>query len=284
MASNLESSAKRVILEAGHEVAGFYKKMRRDASNTSIVLEQMDNSLVMLSFVRGSNEEKIVHAALLCVRHDVKIRIKKLNDPNIPLQIQKFPKLKEYYPTKIISLKNQEEIIGLYKDLQKDAETQSINLVLQSPEETLIQVSFPIGSIEAEIIQSTFFKVKHNLKIGILKLNDPNMPIRIQKFYNDRTKKLSNYINTQNAEELEPYYLPNEGIAAAIPRVVEVIKNKHIIVAVLVGSRLQCNKMQNIGETNRFYCSHIGATFTREFCLKKCLVGTELNKTLGGKK
>jgi hypothetical protein len=284
MACNLESSANRVILKAGQEVAGFYKKMRRDASNTSLVLEQMDNSLVMLTFERGSNEEKIVHAALLCVKHNVKIRIKKLNDPNILLQIQKFPKLKQYYQTKIISLKNQEEIIGLYKDLQKDPETQSLNLILQLPEGTLIQVSFPIGSIEAEIMRSALFKVKHNLKIGILKLNDPNMPIRIHKFYNDRTKELTNYIDTKNAEELEPYYLPSEGIAAAIPRVLEVIKNKHIIVAVLVGSRLQCNKMQNIGETNEFYCSHIGATFTREFCLKKCLVGTELNKTLGGKK
>jgi hypothetical protein len=237
----------------------------------------------MLSFVRGSNEEKIVHDALLCVKHNMKIRIKKLDDPNIPLQIQKSPKLKKYYQCKIISLKNQEEIFGLYKDLQKDAETQSINLILQPPEGTLIQVSFPMGSIEAEIIRSELFKVKHDLQIGILKLNDPNRPIRIQKFYNERTKKLSKYIRTACAVELEPYYLASEGIAAAIPRVLEVIKNKHIIVAVLVESRLQCNKMQNIGETNRFYCSHIGATFTREFCLKKCLVGTELNKTLGGK-
>src|SRR4030067_2868773 len=139
MAGNLESTARRVILKAGNEVVGFYKKMKRDSSNTSLVLELMDNSLVMLTFERGSNEEKIAHAAFLCVKHNVKFRIKKVVDPEKPLQIQKLPNFKvNYSSAKTLNLIPGVEIIGTYKELQKDND--QINLILELADGKIVQV------------------------------------------------------------------------------------------------------------------------------------------------
>jgi len=185
-------------------------------------------------------------------------------------------------PAKTFSLKTGEEIIGLYKKLQTDA--CSTNLVLELPNGNKVQISFAKGSTEAKIIHDALFRVKHDMKLGILKLNDPKTPIRIQKFPNLRTKHLTIYLYVSDYERLEPYQEPGKRISTAVTKMLDIIENKQTIVAVIIESRVQCNKMQNIGKTDRFYCSNLGATASKEFCLEKCAVATEYKKILGDKR
>lgn len=182
-------------------------------------------------------------------------------------------------PVKTVSLKTGEEIIGLYKKLQIDAF--STNLVLELAGASLVQISFAKGSIEAKIIHDALFCVKHNVKMGILKLNDPKMPIRVQKFRNLRSKHLTIYLDVRDGERLEPYQEPSKRISTAVVKLLDIVENKQTIVAVITESQVQCNKMQEIGRTGRFYCSNLGATTNKEFCLEKCAVGAQFKKITG---
>jgi hypothetical protein len=286
MTTDLETPPKPILLKSGEEVVGLYRKMRSDACNTNLVLERADASLVKISFRRGSNEERIIHDALLCVKHNVKIRIQKLNDPKVPIQVQKFRNLRtKYSPTRTISLRTGEEIVGFYRELQKDAE--SINLVLELTEGSLVQICFPKGSFEADIVRTALFRVKHNVKLRILKLDDEKTPIRFTKMLNLSTKDHSIYADKHTVERLEAYcepgiLNPRKRISNAISRTLDMIENKQIIVVVLINNRFQCNKMQNIGKTDESYCSHLGGTVSRKFCLEKCVVANVFRKTLGG--
>lgn len=179
-------------------------------------------------------------------------------------------------PVKTVSLKTGEEIIGLYKKLQTDAF--STNLVLELPNCIKIQISCAKGSTEARIIHDSLCRVKHNVKLGILKLEDPTTPIRIQKFPNLRTKQLTIYLNVSDWERIEPYQEPSKKISTAVTRLLDIIENKQTIVAVIIKTQVQCNKMQGIGKPDKFYCSNLGATTNKQFCLEKCAVATEYKK------
>lgn len=259
--------------------------MRRDAAITSLILKQMDNSLVMLTFVRGSNEEKIAHAALLCVKHNVKIRIKKVDNPEKSLQIQKLPNFKvNYSSAKTLKLITGEEIIGIYKELQKDFD--QINLILELADGKIVQISFPKGSVEAEMVCSTLSKVKHNVKLQIQKMNDEKKPLLVKTIPNLSTKEQSIYHDNHTVKRIAPYcdpsiLNPRKRILKAISTMADIIENKQLIAAVIVGNKVQCNKMKKIGKTDLYYCFNLGGSVSTRFCLEKCAIGKEFLKIKG---
>ncbi|MGA2682046.1 MAG: hypothetical protein ABSF44_09635 [Candidatus Bathyarchaeia archaeon] len=280
------NQAKPIVLKTGGEVAGLYKKMQRDASNTIVVLEQTEANLIKILFLRGSNDERIVHDALLCVKHNVKISIKKPRDPGEPIQVQRFHNRKtKYSPTKTITLKTGEEIFCFYKEQQKTDEC--VTLVLEQTEGNIVQLPFAKGSVEAGIVRDTLSHVKYNVKIGILKVNDEKKPIQVRIIPNLSTKNYSIYSDKNMVKRLDPFcdpsiINPRKRISNAISRILDIVENKQIIAVVLNEGSLQCNKMQSIGKTDGFYCSHIGGPISRSFCLEKCVVATAFQKILEG--
>jgi hypothetical protein len=285
MNKDLEPPPITFVLRNGEEVLGSYKKMYREGCNTSLVVESADASLVKMSFRRGSSEERIIHDALLCVKHSVKIKIKKLDDPNVPIQIQKFRNLKTICSNaRTINLRTGERIVALYRELQKDAV--NLNLVLELTDGSLVQMVFPVGSVEAAIVRSALCKVKHNVKLEISKL-DNDMPIRLTKIRNLSSKDNSFYADKHNIERLGPYcdpgiINPRKRLSDGYSRALDIIENKHIIVAIFVNDKFQCNKMQPIDKRDESYCSHLGGVVSRRFCLEKCVVANVFRKALGG--
>jgi len=182
-------------------------------------------------------------------------------------------------PPKTISLKTGDEIIGLYKKLQKDGN--KINLVLELADRSIVQTPFLKGSVEAEIMQKALCCVKHGVKIGIQKYNDSKSPICVKKFRNLRSKKWTIYVDVGDYERLNPFLEPGKKLSTAVTKLLDIIENKLTIVAILYKNSVHCNKMQDIGKKNRFYCSNLGATTCEEYCREKCVVANQIKKILG---
>ena len=255
--------------------------MSKDACHTNIILKQENSQFIALSFLKGSSEEKIIRAALLHVKHNIRLRIKKMDNVQKPLEIQKGPKFKtDYAFVKEIALVKDQEIVGIYRELQKDFD--NINLILDLPRSKVSRISFPKTSLEAEIIKATLSKVKHKVKIKIVKTDDDKRPIVLSTILNTSTKGNSLHIDKPRLRIVEQYSdpsIPNRKRRwlEAISTMDEIIKNKQYVVAVIVGEKVQCNKMQKI-EGNRVFCSFHGATYGTGFCLEKCLVAKEFQK------
>jgi ribosomal protein L31E len=281
MIDGLLTQVKPVIPKNGVAIAGFYKKMSKDACHTYVILKQENSQFIMLSFPKGSMEEKIIHSSLLNVKHNIRIRIKKTDNAQIPLEVQKRPKSKtDYAFIRNMALIKGQEIFGVYRELQKDFD--NINLILELPRSKLAKFSFPKTSLEAEIIKSTISKVKHKVKLRITKTDDDKRPIALSTILDTSTKGNSLYIDKTRLRIVEQYSdpsIPNrkKRWLEAISTMDEIIENKQFVVAVIVGKKVQCNKMQKI-EANRFFCAFYGAMYGTGFCLEKCQVAKEFQK------
>ena len=124
-------------------------------------------------------------------------------------------------------------------------------------------MSFPKNSIETQIIKSSLSKVKRKVRLGIVRTNDEKKLIVITTILNSSTKGNSLYLDEPRLKIIEQYcdrtiLKHGKRWLAAISTMDDIIKNKQLIVAVVVNRKVKCNKMQNTGEINRPFCSHIG--------------------------
>ncbi len=177
---------------------------------------------------------------------------------------------------KIASLKTEEEIVGIYKRLETNASGTTVTLEMIGGK--TIVASFVSGSIEQSIIRKALCRVKRGMKIGIRKLDDPKMPIIVEKFYNKRTSELTLYINVVTGERLEKLREPGKPLQTGVVKALDIVEGRETIVAVVSQGHIRCNKMQNIGKTDRFNCSMLGAPVSKEYCLEKCIVADQLKK------
>ena len=179
---------------------------------------------------------------------------------------------------KRISLKTGDGIVGYYRKLQTDACGSKVILELTSGNE--VEVSFSKGSIEEGIIRKALCRVKRGVKMGIRKLDDPKIPITVEKFLNKRAKKLTLYVTVDTGKRLEKLQEPGKKLLTAIVKALDIVEGRETIVAVVSQGHIRCNKMQNIGKPDRFNCSMLGAPVSEEYCLEKCIVADQL-KILG---
>lgn len=285
MQSNLQSLAKPMVLKVGQEVVGFYRKMSRDSINTNLIIEQ-DNTILKLTFKRGSTDEKIVHEAFLYRKHNIMVAIKKLDDNQRPLEILRLPSSKKDYSSiQTVNLITNQKIIGFYKELQKFPD--KINLILETAHAQIIGISFPQGSTEAEIVKSTLCKIKHNVQLRIQKTGNQEKPILLEIIPNHSTKNQSIYLDKLLVKSIDPYCDPSNPNARkrysnAIITLTEIVKSHKIVVALQTNNILSCNKMQKIGKADRFYCSLLGAPIGKKYCSEKCIVAGEIQKIKGG--
>ena len=168
------------------------------------------------------------------------------------------------------------EIVGIYKELQKGTET--ISLVLELTEGNIVQVSFPNGSVEADIVRAALLRVKHNVMLGLTKVNDPKVSLIVRKIYDLSSKKLSLYFDKTSSKRLEKLRAPGEPLKIAIVRALDIIDGRETIVAVIKGDQFRCNKMKAMGEAKRFYCTMLEAPVGERYCLEKCMVADQLNR------
>lgn len=182
-------------------------------------------------------------------------------------------------PVKTVSLRANEGIVGIYKRLQTNVSGTTVTLELTGG--NIVETSFVSGSIEQSIIRKALCRVKRGMKIGIRKLDDPKMPIIVEKFYNKRTSELTLYINVVTGERLEKLREPGKPLQTGVVKALDIVEGRETIVAVVSQGHIRCNKMQNIGKPGRFNCSMLGAPVSKEYCLEKCIVADQLKKILG---
>jgi hypothetical protein len=177
-----------------------------------------------------------------------------------------------------ISLKTGVEVMGVYKELQKDGN--QINLVIELANRRKVQVSFPKESAEAENIQKALRCVKHGVKIKIIKQNDSEKSIHIEKIPNRKSKEWTIYVGSHDFKRLFPFIEPGKKLSTAVTKILEIIENKQLIIVGVTKTKLCCNQMQNIGQKNRFYCANLGATTCEAFCREKCVAANQIKKIL----
>lgn len=177
-------------------------------------------------------------------------------------------------PAKKAYLEAKEEIVGIYRKMQTDPSGTTLTLELDRGK--MRAIFLPNGSIEQVIIRKALRCVKRGLRLGIRRLNDPNMPIMIQKFYNLKSKELTFYIDVVTGERLEKLREPGKPLQTSVVKALDIIDGRETVVAVVNQDQLRCNKMKNMGETDRFYCTMLQASICKRYCMEKCIVATQL--------
>ena len=177
-------------------------------------------------------------------------------------------------PARIVGLKTGEEIVGIYKRMETDAFGTTVTLELIGGK--TIAVCFVSGSIEQSILRKALRCVKRDINIGILKLNDSKVPLTVQKFYNLRSKKLTLYLDVVTGDRLEKLREPGKPLQTGVTKALDIVDGRETIVAVVNHDKFQCNKMKNMGEANRFYCTMLEALVGKRYCMEKCIVASQL--------
>lgn len=162
---NFDSSFERVSLKPGDEISAFYRELRRDVCNTTIVLERTDGKKIGTSFPTESLEAEIIRKALRCVKRGIKIRILRLADPKAPIRVLKIPNLHSKKGTRYLRVASIERLEP-FTPPGKPPET-GLDIVLNIVEnrETIVAVVYQKeGSWEIECNRMKHFgKPEENL-------------------------------------------------------------------------------------------------------------------------
>ena len=87
-----------------------------------------------------------------------------------------------------ISLKPEEEVVGVYKELRITPD--SIVIFLQSVNGKEAEISFPVELVKPEIIRKKFRSINMGENIGILRITDAKRPVLIRKLQDGKTAKI----------------------------------------------------------------------------------------------
>lgn len=107
-------------------------------------------------------------------------------------------------------------------------------------------------------------------------MNDSKVPLSVQKFYNLRSKKLTLYLDVVTGERLEKLREPGKSLQTGVTKALDIVDGRETIVAVVNHGQFQCNKMKNMGEANRFFCTMLEAPVGKGYCMEKCIVSPQL--------
>ena len=164
---NFEKLAQKITLKENYPFVGVYKQMWVDQDATHVCFEQ-DDDLFIISFPKGTKEEEIIRKSFRCVKHNLRIRIRNLDNPDMPLEVQKIPNFKNSFTlAKSIDLISGNKVLGSYLDLQKDFD--EVHLILEHVDsKSIVRLSFPNNSIETQIIKSSLSKVKRKVRLEIV--------------------------------------------------------------------------------------------------------------------
>lgn len=179
---NIKPLAVKVIsLRVGQELFAVFKKIEKDAFTTSLYLDQ-NGTLIKLPYSKGSQEEQIIEAALKKVSPNQIVRIKRLDNKEKPIEIEKISNFNNLCQN--ILLKINQQVDGIFKEMGWN--DYGIYVCFEK-DGSLFSVSFPKESTEQKIIWSSFRYAKHGCRIRIKRTADLEKPIEIQKIHNFKT-------------------------------------------------------------------------------------------------
>jgi len=110
MLSEFNAPPRTINLKTGDEIIGLYKKIEKEGNKINLVLELADRSIIECSFLKGSVEAEIIREALCCVKHGVRIGIKKYNDSKSPICVTKFRNLRSKKRTIYVDIDDYERL------------------------------------------------------------------------------------------------------------------------------------------------------------------------------
>jgi hypothetical protein len=283
--SNFNNLCQNIVLRINQQVDGIFKQMGWNDYGIYVCFET-DVSLFSVSFPKESAEEKIIWSSFRCVKHGCRIRIKRTEDLEKPIEIQKIRNFKtDYSFAKRFSLLVGDKIIGEYLELQHDFDED--HLVLELKDRQIAKVSFPKASVEATIVRLRLSHVKHKVKLCLQRTNDSNNPIIMEIIPNTSTKQNCPYLDKRMVNLLKPYFDPSildekKQLSDAISKLTEIVINKQVIAVKIVREEVaRCNKMQQIGKADRVLCSFLGYTVSRKSCIVSCPAAKEFLKLKG---
>jgi len=79
------------------------------------------------------------------------------------------------------------------------------------------------------------------------------------------------YIPKQFYLRLEKYKEPHKSITTAIQKVLDMAEGGKVLVVVIQGRKIHCNKMKKIHQPNKVFCKMLGTIASLDYCREKCL-------------
>lgn len=95
-----------------------------------------------------------------------------------------------------------------------------------------------------------------------------------------RNVQRTTYIPKELYAKLEKYREPNKRIITAIRKLVDIAERRETLVVVILGGKINCNKMKSIQQHNRVYCRMLETIVSKDYCMTKCIVAPILNELL----
>ena len=78
------------------------------------------------------------------------------------------------------------------------------------------------------------------------------------------------YISKELRATLRKYQEPHKPITTAIRKVLDIVEGNKVLVVVVQGRKIRCNKMKRIHEHNKVFCMMLGTIVSLDYCREKC--------------
>lgn len=88
------------------------------------------------------------------------------------------------------------------------------------------------------------------------------------------------YIPKQFYLRLEKYKEPHKSITTAIQKVLDMAEGGKVLVVVIQGRKIHCNKMKKISQPNKVFCKMLGTIASLDYCREKCLAAPIVKEVL----
>lgn len=89
-----------------------------------------------------------------------------------------------------------------------------------------------------------------------------------------KLKKMSEngtiYLRKDLRAMLEKYREPHKPITTAIEKVIDMAEGNGILVVVVQGREIRCNRMKKLQQPNRVFCEMLGTIVSLDYCREKC--------------